>query len=209
MTQSAENTGSEPRNKVYDRKYFDYWYRSGDAVISRQLVERKVRLAVAAAEFLLSREIRSVLDVGCGEASWRAVLRRMRPDVEYVGIDSSEYVVKRYGSRRNIRKGDVGSLGRMGLRRKFDLVVCADVLSYVPTPDVRHGLQAMRRLCRGLAYIEAYAVSDEVVGDLENWHYRSEAAFKKLFADAGFVQCGLNCWVPREQAKLLGAMEHC
>lgn len=205
----ANKAGRESLVKTYDRHYFDHWYRSGDAVVTAKLVERKVRLAVAAAEFVLSREIRSVLDVGCGEAPWRAFLRRLRPGIEYVGVDSSEYVVKRYGARRNIRRGDIGSLGNMGLRRKFDLVVCADVLSYVPTPSVRHGLQAMRKLCRGLAYIEAYAVVDEVVGDLENWHHRSEAAFKKLFADAGLIQCGLNCWVPREQGKLLGAMERC
>jgi SAM-dependent methyltransferase len=62
-------------------------------------------MAVSIAEFLINRPIRSVLDVGCGEAPWFPILRRMRPDARYVGIDSSEYVVERYGATRNIRFG--------------------------------------------------------------------------------------------------------
>lgn len=49
---------------------------------------------------MLGREIRSVLDVGCGEARWREALLRMRREVAYVRVDSSEHVVKRYGKRR-------------------------------------------------------------------------------------------------------------
>ena len=52
--------------KIYDRDYFDRWYRERP-VLSRQRLARKVALAVATAEYHLERPIRSVLDVGCGE----------------------------------------------------------------------------------------------------------------------------------------------
>ena len=195
--------------KNYDRKYFDHWYHSGAAVVKPELLQRRVRHAVAAAEFTLGREIASVLDVGCGEALWRAPLKRMRPGIRYVGIDSSDYVVRRFGARRNIRKGDLARLGKMALKRPFDLVICSDVIAYVSLPDLRRGLAALRKLTRGIAYIDAYTTSDDFVGDRQDWNHRSEATYRKAFAEAGLVSCGLNCWIAREQLHLLSALEHC
>ncbi len=195
--------------KSYDKAYFDRWYRSRASVISAESRRARVRLAVSAAEFVLGRRIHSVLDVGCGEAPWRADLRRMRPDIHYAGVDSSEYVVQRFGKRRNIRLGSLDTLGKLKLGRKFDLVVCADVMEYVPTAEVRRGLAAMASLVHGLAYIEAYVNRDDFVGDIEGWHHRSEAAYRKAFADAKLYSCGLNCWVTRVQLRTLGPFEHC
>ncbi len=195
--------------KHYDQTYFDHWYRSRAAVATPQSLRRKVRLAVAAAEFVLGREIRSVLDVGCGEAPWRALLRRMRPGCAYTGVDNSDYVLRRYGQKRQIRRGSLGTLGRMRLRGPFDLIVCADVLAYIPTPEMQRGLVALRRLLRGVAYLEAYVTSDDIVGDLEGWHHRKETAYRTAFAAAGLIACGLNCWVPHTQTHRLAALERC
>jgi SAM-dependent methyltransferase len=195
--------------KTYDRSYYDHWYRSRAVVITPESRRRKVHLAVSATEFVLSRPIRSVLDIGCGEGLWRAVLKKMRPDVDYTGIDPSEYVVRRFGAQRNIRLGDFASIGQLGLRRKFDLIVCADVLAYVSDTELKSGLAALRTLLRGVAYLEAYTTADDVVGDLEGWQRRSEVAYRKAFRRAGLIGCGLHCWVPREQLHLLGALERC
>lgn len=195
--------------KTYDQAYYDRWYRSRAAVITPESRRRKVHLAVAAAEFVLGREIRSVLDVGCGEGRWRAVLMRMRPGIRYIGVDSSEYVVRRYGKRRGIRLGSLATLRQLGLRRKFDLIVCADVIAYVPTPEMHAGLKALRKLSHGVVYIEAFTIEDDFIGDRDNWHYRSEAVYRKAFAAAGLVACGLNCWIARDQVHLLSSLERC
>ena len=195
--------------KSYDRAYFDQWYRSRDAVTSADTLRRKVRLALSAAEFVLDREVRSVLDVGCGEAPWRPLLKAMRPRVSYVGIDSSEYVVQRYGKRRGIRLGSLGSLGRMKLNRKFDLIVCSDVLQYVPAAEMKHGLAGMRKLLGGVAYIEAFTDMREYTGDYEGWHNRSERTYRKAFSEAGLHACGLNCWIAGNQLHRLGPLERC
>jgi SAM-dependent methyltransferase len=196
-------------SKQYDRSYFDRWYRSPRAVVKPEAVQRKARLALAAAEYVLGRPVRSVLDVGCGEAPWRAILRRLRPELRYVGVDSSEYVVRRHGVRRNIRHGSLGTLDQLALGRGFDLVVCADVLEYVPSPEVEAGLHHLRTLCRGLAYIEAFTSGDDMVGDRTGWHHRSERRYRSAFAAAGFTACGLHCWVPTESRHLVSAMERC
>ena len=67
--------------KTYDRAYFDRWYRDPrERVTTRAALERKVRMVISITEYILGRPIRTVLDVGCGEAPWYPVLRRIRRD---------------------------------------------------------------------------------------------------------------------------------
>jgi SAM-dependent methyltransferase len=193
--------------KDYDEAYYTRWYGRADAVMDDDVIGQRARLALAAAEFVLERDVRSVLDVGCGEGRWRAPLRRARPGLVYQGVDRSEYVVRRFGRRRDIRLGTIGTLGRLRLRRSFDLVVCSDVLQYLTTPELRRGLAALRRLAGGVLWLDAYTAEDRFVGDREGWQRRSERAWRRLFTEAGLVSCGLNCWVPRRLERRLAALE--
>ena len=167
------------------------------------MLERRVRLALAAAEYLLERPVRTVLDVGCGEAPWRAILRRLRPRLRYTGVDSSEYAVRRFGKRRNIRFGRFGDLGTLALPGRFDLVVCSDVLHYVPTHELLPGLTALRTLLGGVAFVELFAAEDDVMGDDVEFHQRSAARYRKIFRAAGLTPIGLHCWVGPELADQL------
>ncbi len=197
------------RIKRYDAHYFERWYRrSSVGVGAGEFVGRKVRLAVTATEYLFGRELTSVLDVGCGEAPWRAHVRKLRPGVLYAGMDSSEYAVRRFGRARNIRWGTVGGLAAAGFRGRYDLLVCADVLHYVPTAEVRRGLAAMHALCGGVAFIEAFTSADAIEGDRAAFQRRSPAAYQKLFAAAGFVPVGLHLYATREMSETLVALEH-
>ncbi len=181
--------------KSYDRDYFDRWYRDPrDRVASRASLERKVRLALSVAEFLLGRPVRSVLDVGCGEAPWYPALQRLRPNAYYIGVESSDYVLERFGEARNSVRGTLGRLNTLGFDRGIDLVVCADVLQYVETRDVERGLRTIRRLVAGVAYIEAFATEDNMEGDHADWHERSAAEYRRLFRDAGLTRCGPYCF---------------
>lgn len=195
--------------KIYDREYFQRWYRDPhDRVTTRDALARKVRMAVSLAEFVLGRPIRTVLDVGCGEAPWYPVLRRMRPGIRYTGVDSSDYVLERYGKSRHIRRGTFGELGTLRLPRGNDLVVCADVLQYVETRDVERGLRAIRRLLGGVAFIEAFATEDAMIGDRDGWHERSAAEYRRIFTRAGLTQCGPYGFVALDQFDTLNALEH-
>lgn len=194
--------------KAYDRRYFDRWYReSRDAADHARLLPRRVRLAVAAAEYLLERPIRSVLDVGCGEGRWRAVLLRARPRLRYLGVDSSRYVAGRYGRRRNIRFGRFGDLGRLGLKGRFDLIVCSDVLHYVSFAEARSGLRAIERLLGGVAFVEAFTAEDDTVGDDEGFVPRSRATYRRYFRAAGLIPLGLHCYAGRALRDRLMSLE--
>ena len=201
--------GVTGNDKTYDRQYVVRWYReSRDAPVHARALPRRVRLALAAAEHLLERPIRSVLDVGCGEGRWRSLLLHARPHVRYLGIDSSPYVVGRYGRRRNVRLGRFGDLGRLRLRRRFDLVVCADVLHYVPPAEARSGLRAIERLLAGVAFLEVFTAEDDTVGDDEGFVPRSRSAYLRLFRAAGLIHLGLHCYAGRALRDRLVSLEH-
>jgi SAM-dependent methyltransferase len=182
--------------KTYSREYYDRWYRHPDhKIASAEGVARKASLAVSAAEFLLARPIESVLDIGCGEAPWRAPLRKLRPRATYLGIDSSDYVVQRYGKSRNIRQGSFGTLRQLGLKKPFDLIVCADVVQYIADDDLRRGLREIRRLAGGVVYIETFAAEDRMEGDRDGWIDRKASTISRFFGEAGLTHCGFYCWI--------------
>ena len=158
-------------------------------------------MVVGVAEYFLRRKVRSVLDIGAGEGAWRAELKRLRPSIRYMGIDPSEYVVRKHGRRRNIRLGSFEGLHTMQLGGPYDLVVCADVLQYVATPALNQGISHIVKAIGGMAFLEAYTSGDEMEGDLEGWHQRSKAQYRRVFADAGLVSCGIHCYLTRPLAE--------
>ena len=177
--------------KRYDRRYFDRWYRSGDAGVGRgPLLRRKVALAVAMAEHYLGRRLCSVLDVGCGEGAWRAPLLELRPKLDYMGVDGSEYAVARYGATRNLRLARFGQLGELRFGPSVDLLVCADVLHYLPAAELRRGLSGFAEMCHGMAHVETYCRGDPVEGDEHGFIPRTAAFYRRAMADAGFTACG-------------------
>jgi SAM-dependent methyltransferase len=180
--------------KQYDAAYFRRWYRGAHATPRADLA-RKVAMAVAIAEFYLQRPIRSVLDVGCGEAAWRAPLLQLRPKLRYQGVDSSEYAVARYGRRRNIALAGFGQLDSLRFGEPADLLVCSDVIHYVPTAELRRGLSGFEELCDGVAFLELYARGDDIRGDKLGFISRPAASYRRWFREAGFVACGSHAYL--------------
>lgn len=181
--------------KRYDRAYFDFWYRGRARVHSRDEVRRKVALAVAVTEYFVHRPLRSVLDIGCGEGTWHSQLRAIRPRASYSGLDPSRYVVETFGERRNIRRASFGSLRKLRLRDRFDLVVCADVLHYLDDEEIRRGLPELVRLTGGIAYLEVLTRDDDIVGDVEELKRRPPAWYRRLFTGAGLTAVAPYCWL--------------
>jgi SAM-dependent methyltransferase len=202
-----------PTRHFDDREYFDHWYRvAGLGLGDPEYLDRKVRLAVGAAEYLLDRPIESVVDVGCGEAPWRAALRRVRPGVRYVGVDPSDYVVRRYGRTRGVVQGtlsDLASLDLLGRNsgQPYDLIVCADVLQVVADREVRAGLDTMADLLGGIAFIEVFTGVDSIVGDLGSFKRRRPSTYDRWFASAGLARVGPHLYAGERIWPRLSAFE--
>jgi SAM-dependent methyltransferase len=193
--------------KAYDRAYFDRWYRGDDPPKGAGELRRQVGLAVAATESVLDRPLRSVLDVGCGEGRWQPVVRDLRPEASYLGIDPSSYAVERYGATRNLLTGSFSGLDGFAFDDPFDLVVCADVLHYLDAAAVLEGLDTLADLVGGVALIEVFTSADPALGDREGFHARDPVWYRRAFTGAGLVSIGLQMYVHREVAEVLDAMD--
>jgi SAM-dependent methyltransferase len=194
--------------RVYDKAYFDKWYRHPKfRVKSTTDVERQLRFVVAATEYLFERPVRRVLDVGAGEGNWGIALKRIRPRASYIGIDASEYAVARYGETRNLRLGSLGDLGSRRLGGPFDVVLCCGVLIYVSPAELKSGLRQLRVLTRGVAYLEVFTNADDASGDFRKEEAKSPQWWRRLIRGAGFVSCGMHLWIPAERSGVTAALE--
>lgn len=194
--------------KTYDRAYFDKWYRDpAHAVGSPAELRRKVAMAVAQAEYYLGRPIRNVLDVGCGEGTWRAPLRALRPGIDYRGLDASEYVVARYGRSRNIGRATFGQLEHLRFDARFDLVVCTDVLHYLRPAEIRAGLAGIVEMLEGIAFLELFTSRDDVEGDRHGFVSRAPTWYLREFGNAGLLPCGSHCYLGPRLERRIAALE--
>ena len=181
--------------KQYDRAYFDHWYRRrGTRINTHAEVRRRVSVAIASAEYFLRRQLRTVLDVGCGEGAWLPHLRALRPSVRYLGLDPSEYAVRRFGKTRNIRRAAFADLPSMNLD-VYDLVVCSDVMHYVPDAELRAGVRAIANATDGVAYLEVLTKEDDIIGDLDSFIRRPAAFYRDLFEKNRMTFAGPYLWL--------------
>lgn len=196
------------KTKRYDQAYFDRWYRDPrQRVREHAETARKVAMVVALAEYYLGRSVGSVLDIGCGEGVWRAPLRKLRPKIAYLGLDSSEYAVSRYGRSRNLRLARFGDLAELRFDRRFDVIVCSDVLHYLRAPELVRGLSGFGELLEGLAFIELFTSRDPIEGDTQGYIARAPAWYRTRFADAGLMAVGSHCYLGPRLLRSVSALE--
>lgn len=193
-------------SKQYDRAYFDRWYRR-EGIGGAARLQRKVALAVALAEYYLQRPIRSVLDIGCGEGAWRAPLRRLRPGIHYLGFDSSQYAIARYGRHRDLHHARFGDFQWLRPCAPADLLVCSDVLHYLEDAELRRGLPALADLCGGLAFIEVFTGEDAALGDEDGFIARPAARYRRLLTGIGLTPVGSHGWLSPALAGHAAALE--
>jgi len=198
--------------KLYDEAYFRKWYRDpGKRLVRRAETARKAAMALGVAEHLLGRRVESVLDVGCGEGVWFPLLRARRPRLRYVGLDTSDYAVRRFGRSRHVRRGSWGRLSDLRFDDPFDLVVCSDALHYMRTSEIALGLEVLPELLAGVAYLDFLSADDDletgIEGDLVGFKMRHASWYRRKFRTAGLVECGLGFWAAPDLAPRLTALE--
>ena len=180
--------------KLYDQRYFERFYLDPKTrVLSPAERRRRVAATLAICERFLDRPLRSVLDVGCGLGLWGRELRRLRPNLRYLGIEPSAAATQRaVRSGLDVRQGEVADLDRLVGRRTFDLVICADVLHYLEDARVRVAVADLASRTHGLAQLEVLTNAEGVEGDLEGMKLRAPSWYRRLFRRNGLVGCGLH-----------------
>jgi len=194
--------------KRYDRDYFDRWYRDErHRVFSAAERARRAAMAVAATEYVLDRPVRTVLDIGAGEGTWLAPLRRIRPRIRYVGVDPSSYAVTRFGTRRNIRLGSIETIDPGEFDGPFDLVLAVGFLNLFPIARIAKALRRIRPLIGGVAMLEVFTADDPLTGDIGHYVREGTATYRRMFNRLNLLPVGLHLYAAREAAGDLAALE--
>jgi SAM-dependent methyltransferase len=97
--------------------------------------------------------IRSILDAGCGMGLLRRPFKQILPRARYVGLETSTYLCSRFGWRQ-------GSVANFTPRTPFDLVICYDVLQYLPDAEAASAIANFARLSRAALYVSALTTAD-------------------------------------------------
>ena len=182
------------RARVFDRDYYRRFYLDPkSAVTTRAEMDARGRLIAAFAAYM-DVKVRRILDAGCGLGLLRPSLRRALPGAIYVGLEASRFLCRRYGWVE-------GSLATWKSPRKFDLIVCYDVLQYLGDHDAVRALANLARLSRGILYFSALT--------REDWLYHADktltdrdvrlrpAAWYRRRLARHFRESGVGLWVRR------------
>ena len=142
-----------PSKHRFDEAYYRRFYghprlRAGDRKAAAALGD-----FVCAYLRYLGQPVRRVLDMGCGFGLWRDVIARHYPKARYSGVEHSEFLCEKLGWIH-------GSAVDFEARGAFDLVICTDVLQYLPDVEASAAIDNLARLCRGVLYFNLLTRED-------------------------------------------------
>src|SRR3546814_19559059 len=76
-----------------------------------------------------------------------------------------------------------------------DLLVCSDVLHYLPARELDRGLPGLAELCGGVAFLETFGREDQAEGDEPDFKQRPASFYRRLFEAAGLRMLGSPVWL--------------
>ena len=138
---------------MFDADFYQRYYVDPRTRVASRVDAVKLGRFVCAYTAYLGFTVRCVLDAGCGLGHLRQPVREMFPRARYLGLESSEYLCRRYGWIR-------GNIADYRPRRPFDLVFCHDVLQYLPDREASRALVNLARVCGGALYFSVLTLED-------------------------------------------------
>ena len=142
----------------FDKAYFDRFYRDPRTRAATPHDARLEAAFVAAYLRHLRMDVRQIIDIGCGLGRMLKALGALLPDASAVGVDGSAYACRAYGWER-------ATLPDYAPGRKFDLVVCQDVLAYLDDADAAAAIATLAKLARKALYFGALTAEDLALCD--------------------------------------------
>lgn len=142
-----------PPDERFDAAFFQRYYADPATRVATREDQAKLAAMIGGVAHYCGFRVRRILDAGCGVGWLRAPLRRQFKGAEYVGLEVSEYLCRRHGWIH----GDLPTHRDTG---GYDLVVCHDVLQYLPDRHAARAIGALARLSRGLLYFSVLTAGD-------------------------------------------------
>lgn len=137
----------------FDAGFYERYYRDPQTRVASPEDARRLGRFVCAYAAYLGFHVRRVLDAGCGLGHMQDAVREFFPRARYVGLETSAYLCRRHGWTH-------GNVADYAPRAPFDLVICHDVLQYLPDREAPRALANLARLCRGALYFSVLTAED-------------------------------------------------
>ena len=133
---------------AFDKRYYDRFY--GRKRPRRRELDDTRHLCDFVCAYLrhIGQPVRNVLDVGCGLGLWRDALSVHFPKARYRGVEYSEYLCEEYGWEQ-------GSVVDYRPKKPADLVICQDIVQYLPDSEASKAIRNLARMTRGALYFSA------------------------------------------------------
>lgn len=190
----------------FDAAYFARYYFARDTRIAEP--SHFARLAGFATAYLdyLGCRVDSVLDAGCGAGLLHDGLRRAWPRVRIDAFDASAYACARYGWEH-------ASLTSYEPRRCYDLVICHDVVQYLPRREAALALERLASWTRtallfGVLTREDWSENCDQTRTDGAVHLRSAAWYRRHLR-RDFRNAGGGLYLRRDAEVVLYALEGC
>jgi SAM-dependent methyltransferase len=192
---------SEP----FDQSYFERFYLNSETrVADPEDYYRLGRFLLAYLDFL-SLEITDVLDLGCGIGHWKTVLRTLEPEIQYQGVEISQFLCQQYGWEQ-------GSLPSYRPSKPCDLLICQGVLQYLGDKDAKKSIEAFSEITEGALYLEALTEEDwkencdqdKTDGKVS---LRTGDWYRRKLRETGFLNCGGGLFVRSDTGIVLYELE--
>jgi SAM-dependent methyltransferase len=190
---------------MFDASFYRRYYLDpATRVASRADALRLGRFVCAWVDYLGFRVSR-VLDAGCGLGHLRRAVRERFPKARYVGLETSDYLCRRFGWVRE-------SVADYAPRIAFDLVFCHDVLQYLDDGAARRALANLARLSHGALYVSVLTSedwrrnADRSRTDSDDVRLRPTAWYRTRLL-RHFRPLGGGLWVRRGHEPLLWELE--
>jgi 2-polyprenyl-3-methyl-5-hydroxy-6-metoxy-1,4-benzoquinol methylase len=188
----------------FSADYFQKFYLNAATrvVTAAEMHSRAVLIAGALKQCQIP--IRSILDAGCGIGLLRKPFGKLLPRARYVGLEASEYLCGRFNWIH-------GSVIDFAPPRPLDLVICYDVLQYLPDTQAARAIVNLSKLTRAALYVSALTTEDW----RENCdrsrtdravHLRSGTWYRRRL-NKFFRYVGFGIWVRKDVTAMLWEME--
>ncbi len=183
-----------PSRFDFDAAYYERFYLDPRTrVVEPVDIEVQARFLASYLDHLRIH-VRSILDLGCGLGRLREPLLARFPRARYTGVEVSEHLCADLGWVH-------GSVATFRSRRRFDLVICQDVLQYLDDAEAERAIANLADLCRGALYFgvltrEDWEESCDRTRTDPNGYVREGTWYRSRLAPA-FVCAGGGVFVAR------------
>ena len=190
----ASSSSRLPRTHFDAAYYRRYYENPTTAVVTADLQKSEVAFVLAFCRHI-GVAIKRFTDVGAGTGWWAAEFAKQYRDFESIEtFDASDDACRVYG-HKHIPVQELAG-------RAADLVVCRDVLRYVPDAQIDRAITRLDKKCRGVLYLHVVTSDDEVDEEASDMagHFRTTAFYRRKLKAKGFRDCGMGLFASRRLA---------